>query len=353
MSSAVNDAAAAGKAVIGLKVIFLAMGDRRLASSRARIYSYLPYLTQRGVYCETFSYTSPRQVFDKIGINRESLIDRIIGKIWSSYQLFRVLCRAASFDAVYIQKVVLSPFSLALFKMLNRNLIYDLDDAVHTCRDISHMLKVSRRVVVSNQTLKEMAAKYNSDVRIVPTPVEVPSPSEKGRHSAVILGWIGSPETSAYLDAVMPVIKDLKTRYPSLRVKIMGSGKTGASHDKYVERLEWSIDAERSFLEGLDIGIMPLPDNEWARAKAGYKLLLFMANSCASVASPVGMNSSIIDNGQNGFLARGKDEWYRAISRLIEDEELRRAMGRKAREYVLSRYSYEALLPGFMEAMMP
>ena len=101
-----------------------------------------------------------------------------------------------------------------------------------------------------------------------------------------------------------------------------------------------------------DIGLMPLTDDEWSKGKCGLKLLQYMAMSVPAVASPVGVNCDIIEDGEDGFLAQSEREWEEKLSRLIDDRGLREEMGRKARMKVEKRYSVRAIFPQFLGALM-
>jgi glycosyltransferase involved in cell wall biosynthesis len=95
-------------------------------------------------------------------------------------------------------------------------------------------------------------------------------------------------------------------------------------------------------LQDFDIGIMPLPNNQWTKGKCGFKGLQYMALEIPCIMSPVGVNAEIIMDGENGFLADAAEEWIEKISSLIESESLRQAMGKAGRKTVQKRYSKQA-----------
>ena len=98
-------------------------------------------------------------------------------------------------------------------------------------------------------------------------------------------------------------------------------------------------------MEAFDIGVMPLPETEWSKGKCSLKLLQYMAMGIPSVAQRIGMNTEVIEDGVDGFLASGEKEWTEKLSRLIEDESLRKKMGECARAKVMDRYSLEKTAP--------
>ena len=107
----------------------------------------------------------------------------------------------------------------------------------------------------------------------------------------------------------------------------------------------WRLNEELNDLRSFDIGIMPLLDDEWTRAKCGYKIIQYMAVGKPVVASPVGVNREIIQDGINGFLAQGQQEWENILSELIHTPSLRAEIGRRGRETIKQKYSLKVNAP--------
>ncbi|MFH1574842.1 MAG: glycosyltransferase family 4 protein, partial [Acidobacteriota bacterium] len=91
--------------------------------------------------------------------------------------------------------------------------------------------------------------------------------------------------------------------------------------------------------------IMPLPDKPWERGKCGLKLIQYMAAGLPVIASPVGANTEIVDDGVEGFLADDENAWYRSLSLLADDPDLRHRMGSAGRFKVEARFTIDAVLP--------
>src|SRR5205085_5404895 len=91
-----------------------------------------------------------------------------------------------------------------------------------------------------------------------------------------------------------------------------------------------------------DIGLYPLPDEEWVYGKSGLKALQYMAAGIPTVASAIGTNFRIIKNGQTGFIASSKEEWLTYLSQLINNKNLRREIGRAAASEVEEKFSINA-----------
>ena len=102
--------------------------------------------------------------------------------------------------------------------------------------------------------------------------------------------------------------------------------------------IPWSEEAEVECLSSLDVGIMPLPDELWARGKCGFKLIQYMASGLPVIASPIGVNKEIVDDGVNGFLSVSNEQWIDALEKLYENVEMRAKMGAVGRKLIESKY---------------
>jgi glycosyltransferase involved in cell wall biosynthesis len=70
-----------------------------------------------------------------------------------------------------------------------------------------------------------------------------------------------------------------------------------------------------------------------------------MALGIPTVCSPVGVNSEIIRDGENGFLATKEDEWVMKLQQLLRSAELRRNLGMTGRATVEADYSAKIYAP--------
>ena len=95
----------------------------------------------------------------------------------------------------------------------------------------------------------------------------------------------------------------------------------------------------------MDIGVMTLPDTPWAGGKCGCKLIQYIACGLPVVASPVGVNKEIVEQGVNGFLAKSDEEWHKAIEALISNPDLRRRIGAAEHKKVEDSYSLQVWGP--------
>ncbi|PIQ89358.1 MAG: hypothetical protein COV72_03450, partial [Candidatus Omnitrophica bacterium CG11_big_fil_rev_8_21_14_0_20_42_13] len=325
------------------KILYLSVGDRSVASSRTRVYSFVPYLKSGspGIKARVICYTPSWQCRRILAMQRLNIAQKICAKAYSGAIILSLMAAAPFFDVICIQKVILSRFNMAVLKILNGRIVFDFDDAIYMKKDITHMLRAASCVIVSNNYLREFALKYNPKVYKMISPVKVEGGVRAQKGDEVRLGWIGLPETSAYLYPVLPVLGRLKNEFGNLKMEFMGCAKNGDFDLLGIRCTAWSLDAEKDYLGSLDIGIMPLFNDRWAQGKGGYKLLQYMAMGIPCVASPVGVNREIIKDGINGFLADDEKEWHERLSRLIKNPALRGRMGGEGRRMARELYSYE------------
>ena len=155
-----------------------------------------------------------------------------------------------------------------------------------------------------------------------------------------MIGWSGSHSTSKYLHLLDNVFRDLAKEY-SFKLLVMGDA--GFSLDGVeVEALPWKEEYEVAVISRFDIGVYPLPNEEWVLGKSGLKALQYMALGIPTVATDIGTIHRIIRDGENGFLISNEEQWKQTISSLIMDQCLREKTGRKAVVTVEKFYSVSA-----------
>ncbi|MBN1353747.1 MAG: glycosyltransferase family 4 protein [Candidatus Omnitrophica bacterium] len=334
-----------------MKILFLTIGDITVASTRARVYGYLPFLSEKNIRFRIISYTSGAKCKRVINLKEDNPAERAFEIAYKIYALVGLFLFAAIYDTVFIQKVILPKRIWSILRLINKNIIFDFDDALYLYRDMSYVLRDSEAVVVSNSYLKNFVSKYNRRIHELISPVDVhrKKPGKDGKF--ITIGWTGSPETSRYLYPLCAVLRRLSEKFGSLNIEFMGIGDNEDFKSCGVKKTDWSIEGEKNYLAKVDIGIMPLEADEWSQSKAGYKLLLFMSYGIPCVASPVGVNSQIVEDGVNGYLANTEDEWTRKMASLIEDENLRARLGEEAIKTVEKIYSYDANFSKFYDVL--
>ena len=109
-----------------------------------------------------------------------------------------------------------------------------------------------------------------------------------------------------------------------------------------VDDLPWDdVEEVARRIAAFDIGLMPLVDDETSRGKCAFKAIEYMACGVATVCSRVGENGYLIEDGVNGFLASGPEEWVARLEALFLDPSLRARLSRAGQETVRTGYSLE------------
>jgi len=340
-----------------MEILYLSKTSEIGPSSRYRIYQYIPYFKKYGINCKIrplFKET----YFKIININN-TLIRIILKAIYSIYRLFVRLYEirdVKKFDLVIIEHQIfpyLPPFLEYLIKKQNKNIVIEFDDAIYLTflhrEKIGKILKLSKGVIVGNDFLKNYVVKFNPNVQVIPTTIDMEryNPKIDDSRDKAIIGWIGLAYNLNFLKSLENVFRKLSKKY-KISLKVI-SGRPLEIGGVEVIFKKWSYDSEVEDLQSIDIGIMPLSENEWSWGKCGLKLLQYMAIGLPSVSSPIGVNNEIVNDGINGFLAKNDEEWFEKLSALIEDKNLRKEMGLNGRKTVEEKYSLTLWAPRLAE----
>ena len=286
------------------------------------------------------------------GINVRVLFTRDMGR-WR----FRRYLDCSGYDTVLIQKRILRPVDRFLLRRVARHVIFDFDDAVgfdskgrprpRMQKRLAAMARFADHITCGNNYLASLVGTNDKKVTVVPTSIDtdrfVPAKETMADSSTrVVVGWIGSRKNLKHLDELLPVLANVD----GIVLKVVADSAESLNLDRLgktpFEFEAWSAETEVAQTASFDIGIMPLPDNNFTRGKCGCKALQCMATGLPTICSPVGMNCDLIQPGINGLLAGPPGEWARSLKQLVGDVARRRKIGTQARADVLKRYSAAA-----------
>lgn len=284
----------------------------------------------------------------------------LLGYLRRIVLLFTAVPRA---DIVFIHREAspLGPpfLEYLIARTLRKKIIYDFDDAIwlpNTSEEnalaagvkwhgkVASICRWSSIVSTGNQYLASFARTYNSRVVINPTTVDTENvhkpPVRKDPSDHVVhIGWTGSHSTLKYLYLIESVMVQLEEEFPDKVRFVIIADRSPSLGLKNMMFVQWSKEREISDLGILDIGIMPLNDDPWAKGKCGLKALQYMAMGIPTVASPVGVNTEIIEQGVTGYLCDTPEAWLMHLRRLVLDVDLRRQLGDAGRHKVAANYS--------------
>ncbi|MDA3910422.1 MAG: glycosyltransferase family 4 protein [Bacteroidales bacterium] len=333
----------------------------RSPGQRFRIEHFLPALQDNGWEIQYSNILNQKD--DAVFYASGHYFGKFRIMIKSFFHRLRDLKQAKKADAVFIYREAFMLGSTFFEKRLSKMqvpIIFDFDDSIWLNdtsagnQNLSWLKKPQKTakicqyadcVFVGNEYLAEYARQFNEKVHVVPTVIDTDyhhPTKDKKQSSKLCIGWTGTQPTLKHFETIIPVLKILNERFPDklcFRVIVNFPYHTD---DIPLEVIQWDKTSEIETLQHFDIGIMPLPDNQWTRGKCGFKGLQYMALEIPTIMSPVGVNLEIISDGENGFLATDEAEWIEKISQLIESESLRREMGVAGRKAVLEKYSKQA-----------
>lgn len=349
-----------------VKILVMPRYSHQAASSRYRFYQYLSLL-ELGK-CQI----AVKPLFDDEYVkNLSKYGNRQYLKVILSYikRIF-TLVTSRKYDLIFIEKELLPAIPYNLESLLIRfdiPYVLDYDDAIFHDYDLSSnfwvrqllgekidlLMKHSAMVIAGSPYLLSRAIEAGaSKVEPLPTVIDLnkyPIVNQSNNDDIFTIGWIGSPTTTNYLKLLVPVFQNICANNQA-RIVAIGA-KDFQIEGVSFQIKKWSEETEADDLNQIDVGIMPLDDTPWSRGKCGFKLIQYMACSKPVIASPVGINKEIVEDGVNGFLASTHQEWIDALCKLRDDSELRKRMGQNGRKKVEEKYCLDVTAPKLLELL--
>ncbi len=350
-----------------MKILFLVpypVGEA--PSQRFRFEQYFPEFREKGIEHEISPFIDMEtwQVLYQQG--RE--LKKAIGITRGFFRRVKDLFYLSKYDYVFIHREAapLGPpvFEWLIAKVFSKKIIYDFDDSIWLpnvsesnrffskikwYHKVTSICRWSWKISVGNEYLAVFAKCYNSNVVVNPTIVNTENHYNRiKQHQSgkAIIGWTGTHSTIKYLNELLPVLKQIEEE-ADVEIRIISNAQPNLPLKK-LRFIEWKKETEIDDLLAFDIGIMPLPDDQWAKGKCGFKLIQYLALGIPGISSPVGVNTKIIDDGKNGFLCIGNEAWLMALRTLIANPETRELFGKKGREKIINHFSTGANSPLFL-----
>jgi L-malate glycosyltransferase len=339
------------------RVLFLTPYPPHCApSQRLKFEQYYRHFEDDGIQVVVSPFVAPAlwRVLYQSGF----LLRKLRLGLYGYVRRLRDFVRASRYDAVYVHLWSL-PFGPPWFEELLHwrgiRLIYDIDDLIYLPRAsranrfltrlrkedrIVRILKVADQVIVCTSHLERFAAGHNTQITFISSTIDtdIYRPRHHStRENDVTIGWSGSHSTAEYVHLLEPVMRELARRF-GIRLLVIGDASfcmPGVS----VDARSWDLDRETLDLAEMDIGVYPLPNEEWVLGKSGLKALQYMGMAVPVVATRIGAACDFIEDGVNGFLASSHQEWIEKLSRLVREPELRRRIGLAGRQTVEERFS--------------
>lgn len=337
-------------------ILILTMYGNLAASSRQRFIQYVDAMESNG-FEVNIEPLLPNEYLQNLMNNKKTSYFKVM--YWYLKRL-RIIFSSAKYNIVWIQ-YELFPHLPGIFERVilffNKNIILDYDDAIFHKYDLwgnlltkfflSNKLellsKKAKTIICGNNYIKNWADQYCKNTVLIPTVINYAKYNHlksENMNPVFTIGWIGSPSTWHYLEPLVPMLSDLTTKY-NLQVLIVGSGVVSNKNSNFTYK-SWNEKEEIQDISQMDVGIMPLFNDPFSIGKCGYKLIQYMACSKAVIASPVGVNQEIVEDGHNGLFATSIADWEKAITSLLFDKDLRKRMGYAGSLKVKNKYSLES-----------
>lgn len=342
----------------------------RSPSQRFRFEQFVPFLKENGWVCD-YAYVLD-EAGDKAFYTAGAYLKKSAIVVRGFIKRLAHLQAARHYDVIFIQRETFLSgttfFERQLAKM-KAKVVFDFDDAIWLL-DVSEanknlkwlkrpektakIISVADLVLAGNSFLASYAMQFNQNVKTLPTVIDTERyfPVDQSRESErVVIGWTGSQTTNKHFALVAPALKRLQQRFDRQIAFSVISERPVHIDGLDLNFTPWQKEREVHNLNAIDIGIMPLPDDDWSRGKCGFKGIQYMSLAKPTVMSPVGVNVEIISHGENGFLAGNMSDWELILAKLIVDKNLREKIGRAGRKTIEGKYSVEAVKRALLDAL--
>jgi L-malate glycosyltransferase len=336
------------------------------AGQRLKYEQYLDRWRAEGWHVDVSPYMDKR-MWDVV-YTEGRFFAKLLGVLRGHCRRLMDIGRVSQYDLVYVFMWV-TPLGTSvmerLFRLLSARLIFDVEDNVLVEQNLPkdqnpnwfvrlfkgtgkthYLIKNADHVITSSPFLNDFCIvlnKYRSCTYVsssVDTDVFVPAQAYSN-NKTVTIGWTGTYSSRVFLDLLVPVWKKLAERTP-FKLKVIGNFDY-ALDGINLEVVRWSKVNEVSDLQTLDIGVYPLPIDDWVLGKSGLKAIQYMAFGLPCVATNIGTTPLLIRHGENGILVKTEDEWVDALETLIRNPVLRKNIGEAARNAAVSSYSTQAI----------
>lgn len=347
-------------------LVLLPYPPGRAPSQRFRIEHFIPLLESKGIQVTLAPFLTDRtwEILYRDG----KYFSKLFGFLRGFVKRYLLLFSLRRYDIIWVHRET-APIGLPLLawvmtKVLKKKVYFEFDDAIwmpnvsdsnrnfsflKPYRNALYLMKNATVNVCGNDYLRAFAAERNPNSICLPTVVD----TEKGHSGeqiqdsvSPVIGWTGSHSTLRYLEDLVPLLNEV---YLESRFELVVISDLPPSFDfPELRFIKWSAENESADLLNIHIGLMPLPNEEWAKGKCGLKLIQYMALGIVPVASNVGVNSEIVSADVNGFLCSTPEEWKRALLRLLNDSACRQDMARTCRQKIVTSYSVESQRDKFL-----
>ena len=315
-----------------MKILALTFGNMTCASTYYRVGQYVDRLREDGIECDIV-YGSPRNI--------------PAAKPLSEY------------DVVLVQKKLFPCRIVRFLRRHSKRLVFDIDDATwhpqgrkhsfftrwRAGRRLKSIVKAADVCMAPNMYILDYLKNLGGHAYLVPMAISAKDwlPKQKTNGPNVRLGWSGAPSNLSYLESLEPMLAEILRQYPHSELVVL-CGKTPAFQTKIpFTHIPWTRGCEANVVPDFDIGLLPLPFDDFSQGKSPIKALQYLASGLPIIASPLAGTLEIAQKSSSVLLAKSPTEWINNMSSLISSPETRLDAGKLSRSIFEECYSAEVL----------
>ncbi len=320
-----------------MNVLVIYGRDLEKGSTKYRVAQYAEYMQEKGVHYD---------------FHFKKEITRTFIKTISKY------------DAVINQRCLIRTSLAKKIISQSRRLIFDFDDAIYICpgkphswitsKRVQHRMRIwiqgADRVTTPNHFLADYAKEYTDSVTVIPNVVDMQrwQPARRDRDDMLTIGWAGAPVNVSNVENLEPVFSYLLRKHPLLRLSIFSGEKPNLSCP--FEYYPFVPGKELDFVQQLDIGLLPVVNEEFSKGKSSIKAIQYLACGIPVVANILGATAEIL-NSETSIAVDTHQDWLAALETLISDPNRRKVMGRACRKFAEQKHDINAATTKWLDVL--
>ncbi len=349
------------------RILFLVPYPLEIApSQRFRFEQYFEALAEKGFEYEVKPFLDESAM---IYLYEQGNFLRKVWKVlFGLLNRFFQLLLLSKYDYVFIHREAapVGPpvFEWLITKVFQKKVIFDFDDAIwlkntsstnsviswfKRYRNADNVCSWAWKVSCGNEYLASHARQFNQNVLVNPTTIDTENLHNRVREFStdkITIGWTGTHSTIKYLDALIPTLKRLEYEFDFNLLVIADRKPTFEL--KSLQFLQWNKQTEIDDLLKMDVGLMPLEDDKWAKGKCGFKALQYMALGVPAIVSPIGVNTNIVDHASNGWICDTEVEWEQTLRSILTKQMKLKDFSDAARAKIEQHYSVKSNTSKFL-----
>lgn len=312
-----------------MKALFISSNNEQKASTKYRFEQYQEILAASGIATDH--------------VRRNQVNSSLLKKI-------------PDYDVVSNLRCLIKTSQAKKIIQASQRSIFDFDDAIYSRSGRQHSFitsfKVKRRlnvwlkeadvVTTANEWLADYARQFSSSVIVVPMALDMETwkPADQKNDDCITIGWSGAPGNVPNIERLDKVLTSVINQYPFVRLSIF-SGRKPVLNCPF-DYHPFAHGAEADFGRQLDIGLLPLVEDEFTSGKSPIKVIQYLASGVPVIANVFGATAEILNN-TNSLSVTTEDEWMDAIIMLIKNRERISTMGKAARAFAVKHHDIKTV----------